>query len=569
MGKIVGSLLSFFFYFSLQATLGLNLTDMHGTQIKEVNVGEPFLLIVSNKDAQVSQPHVEGVQDFYVKCVGQRMLSINGDTSVEHSYQVRIDKAGTYQLGPATDPQTNQRSNTVRVKVHATASKVKRETQAKTTNKADNVLLRLWADKDRAYVNQEIKAILRFYFPEDQEVSVEQVVAQDPSTVMMSEKLGPKKGVQDVDGKRYIFYEWQWNMFAQQEGDLIIPAYMLEYAKHLTMDNYMGSWAALFSPRYERKRIYSNALTIHISPLPETEDPVHAVGHFTNYTAQLQPPMAKQYEGIVLKLCIDGSGNIDTMQAPDLLLPEGFTWYASKHYTQEVPQGKRTTFEYIVQGLQPGDTQIPEQTFTFFDVESGAYKELKTAPLFVSITPAQAIKPMARSADISQTEPDQQSCDLLFKPFVQHYLQSEQTLPIGLVWFMLLLLIPVSVIMIGAARQFAAIYLPYIIPGYASRRAYVQAKKELVHVCARQDVQALHSLFLRYIAHARAVQQEHQSNWDIVAIIRNSTLPDERKNEAIQFFEKITQAAYVQADEYDYRLCQQAQEWLDELERIL
>lgn len=568
MGKIVGSLLSFIFCFSLQATLSLHLTDMHGMQIKEIGVGEPFLLTVSSKDAQASELHIEGVQDFYVRRVGQRMMSINGDASIEYTYQIRIDKIGTYQLGPAINSQTNQRSNSVRIKVYSAAPKGKKEAQTKAPNKSDNVLLRLWCDKDQAYVNQEIKVILRFYFPQEQEISVEHVVAQDPSSVTIQEKSGPKKGLQEIEGKQYTFYEWQWSMFAQQAGDLVIPAYMLEYAKHLSTDNFMGGWAAFFSPRYDRKRIYSNALTIHIDPLPETTQPVHAVGHFTHYTAQLQPAMAKQYEGMVLKLTVDGSGNTDTMQIPDLVLPEGFTWYASKQYTQPLQGNKRTTFEYIVQGLHPNDTQIPEQTFTFFDVASRTYKELKTAPLFVSIVPAQAVNVATQcQAEISKTA--ENSHDVHLKPLAQQYLQSEQLPMLPSHWFMILVLIPLSIYILYLAYVLAAVHLPYLIPGYAQRYAYVQAKKTLDRVCAQNDVQALHALFLQYVTRVRKAQQIHQSTYDIFQIIHNSMLPDERKKEAVQFFEKIIEAAYVQANHYDYTLCQQAKQWLDELKGIL
>lgn len=552
----------------LYSEMSLRVADMQGAHIKEVNAGEPFLMVVSHKDAQAQtqDPHIDGMQDLYVKRIGHRMTSINGARSVEHTYQVRIDKPGSYQLGPATDPDTHERSGCIRIKVCAgTAPKVKKETHAKkVTKNTDPVLLRLWCDKDQVYVGQEIKAVLRFYVPEDEQISIEQVVAEDPASVTVSEKLGPQKGVQEIEGKRYVFYEWQWDMFAQQAGDLVVPASMLDYAKHLPLDNYMTGWAAFFGPRYERKRVYSNALTIHVQPLPATSTPVQAVGHFTNYTAQLNPPLAKQYEGMVLKLSVDGSGNIHTIQSPDLVMPEGFTWYASKHYVEDTPYGKRTTFEYIVQGLQPGDAQIPEQTFTFFDVDTAQYKQLKTAPLFVSITPVQTVKQTYSGQDVSTVQPEQ-SATALIKPLLQRYHQSKQTMPLQLLWFIILLLAPIVSMMIFKVRALMDIYLPYCMPSYTKRRAYAQAQKELALLCAQHNVQALNLFFVRYIERIRG----KVTTGDIVHIIQNSALADEQKKEAIQFFEKVTEVAYMQTDEQDDALCQQAKHWLDVLKEIV
>src|SRR5690349_1709607 len=107
MASVVGNYLLytllFFFFPQLNASISLHITDMSGQQLQEVGVGEPFLMVVvlseSNVDHQ--EPTIKGLQDFYVKRVGYRLATINGKKSLHYTYQIRIDKAGTFVIGPA------------------------------------------------------------------------------------------------------------------------------------------------------------------------------------------------------------------------------------------------------------------------------------------------------------------------------------------------------------------------------------------------------------------------------------------------------------------------------------
>jgi hypothetical protein len=394
MDKIVGRvglLAVLFFVASSWAHITLKLTDMQGNELQEASAGEPFLMVVSVEDSdQADEPNVKGLQDFYVKRISQRLMNVNGKRSADYSYHVRVDKAGTYTIGPAFYSDTEEKSKTVRIKVQPTGApkqQIKSNQKEKKDARSEPVLFRLYVDKENVYVGQKVKALLRFYFPEDETITVEQVTVEDPTHIDMTKKEGPKKGAQEIENRRYTFYEWEWDMFPQQAGQIVIPAYSLDFAKHLPMDKHLSGWASLLGPRYERKRIYSNAITLTVNELPPTDKQVDAVGHFTHYRAALNSAVAKQYEGIVLSLTVDGVGHMEKLQLPDLIMPDGLKWYASKQYVDDLPIGKRKTFEFIVQGLQEGDFEIPEQLFTFFDVETSSYKQLQTAPLFVTVLP--------------------------------------------------------------------------------------------------------------------------------------------------------------------------------------
>lgn len=569
MVRIVGKLL-IFLCISLQASITLHITDMQRQAVKEVQVGEPFLLTVAVTDnTSAQEPQLRGLQDLYVKRVGSRLLNVNGKKSQEHIYQIRIDKKGYYTIGPAVDPTTGERSSTIGIKATtATTQQKLPEHQAALPKQSTGAFLRLVTDKEMVYVGQKIKTFLRFYAPEDEELSIEQVTAQDPVTISVSEKLGPKKGEQEIDGKKYTYWQWQWDMFAQEPGQLVIPSYTLDYAKHLPLDNHLGSWASFFGPKYEHKRIYSNALTLQVKPLPSYHKEVQAVGSFTRYTAQIDPPRAQQYEGMVLKITLEGSGNIEHLQAPELMLPEGFKWYASKEYQRNVGDKQQKTFEYIVQGLQPGDWEIPEQTFTFFDIEMSAYKELKTAPLLVTIIPESSVRPIAYEQSCAYTEPEHKACQTLMYP---EYLEA-QDLMLPMAWYVFLTIMLLPLCGLGAlyVRDIGYYYLPYYVPSYTRRSAYNRAYKDIVAACKEQRAYQLQDIFLCYIAAVTRRSQASLTTSDIVALFAQSPVDQEKKEAAYIFFNQIAEIAYageLAGNVSD--VCDHAIVWLDELERLL
>lgn len=573
MVKIVGKCSLFFlcFFISSYASITLHVTDMQRHALKEVQVGEPFLLTIgTNDDAADREPRIEGLHDLYVKRVGTRLLNINGKKSQEHTYQIRIDKQGSYTLGPAVDPVTGERSLTMRIKAVASSVQSKApESRAPVNRQSAGVLLRLATDKENVYVGQRIKTILQFFAPESEQLSIEQVTAQDPVTISVSEKIGPKKGIQEIDGKKYAYWQWQWDMFAEEPGQLVIPSYVLDYAKHLPMDNYLGSWASFFGPQYEHKRVYSNAVTLQVKSLPSYDKQVNAVGSFIRYTAQIQPAIAQQYEGMVLTLILEGSGNIDQIQAPELQLPDAFKWYASKQYVRHVSGDTyQKVFEYIVQALQPGDWEIPEQAFTFFDVEVVAYKELKTAPLLVTIIEGRSPELITYEQSPVICKQEANSCQSLL--LLQNNKVSDASGPMSLYIFILLLLLPLCIGLAIKGREIMYAFVLYYFPAYAHYCAYKQAQKEISDACELLQAYKLYEIYVRYVAAMTGRVTTSLTTADIIGLFECSSFEQQKKDAAKLFFNEITEIAYAgEKKEVAYGACSNAMEWLHELERLL
>ena len=102
---------------------------------------------------------------------------------------------------------------------------------------------------------------------------------------------------------------------------------------------------------------------------------------------QATSKVAKAGDANVVRLDIVGDGTFEGYETPQLLgIPEGLKSYESKQYTSELANGAhQTSYEFIVQGLKPGEWEIPAQEFTYFDVNRNEYKTYKTQPLTIAV----------------------------------------------------------------------------------------------------------------------------------------------------------------------------------------
>lgn len=557
--------------FGLQAKMVMEITSFDGHKITQAAAGETFLIKLSLDDVEAAQDiRIKGLRDFSVKKTGYSLITINGEKHANITYQVRIDRPGNYLIGPAYSQTTKDRSNSARIKVVAERVTQQRTMQQRNGSKQQDgqVLLRLWTDKDTVFVGEKIKTVLRLYFAETDDISVDQIVANDPATIEVGEKSVPKKGEQEIDGVSYVFLEWQWDMYANEPGDLVIPAYHVDYNKQLPMQRGLGSFALFFGPRYERKRVYSNALTLQVRALPDKNREVGAVGNFLSYHAKITPAVAKKYEGMVLTLALEGDGNLQSLKTPELKgMPEQFKYYPSKSKIDKTPFGQKKTFEYIVQAMEEGDWEIPEQRFSFFDVDGRAYKMLKTSPLFVSILPGDA---PIENLDIAQECPAKRPEDKL-AALAQTRIEFAKNEPnaLSLFWFIFLLVLPFICASIYALGFRTHWLTQKIAPHYIKRRAFVVAQKELARAYRYHDTRSLYGIFKRLFAHRLSVSAATITKESLDIHIAESSWSDETKQAWSIFYDKIAQAAYTTGQKEVMRLFHEAAQWIAELERIL
>ncbi len=566
IGKI-GLLVIGFFVMHIDARITMKIRSENETH-NQVIVGQPFTLevIIDDVYGSVQAPIIKGLDGCICQLVGTYSTSINGKATARYSYNIRIDKLGTYIIGPAIVRHQQQEliSNQLQVSVVKDLGVVAQKNKA---NAADSsrAFLRLVLDTEAAVVGQKISCALRFYF-QDSSLSLQSIGVPELSHFDVKEISKSQSGIAEIDGEQYHYGQWQWDMYPTKQGELIIPAYSADYEIPNKENNHMlGGFFMFIGNRVEHKRVYSNAASIKVSPLPQYNGQVDAVGSFERFSADIKPGIAKEGEGMVLTLEIEGNGNLQAIAVPKLKMPDVLKYYDSKNevispqYDDELPKKR---FEFIVQGMKAGTYEIPEQLFTYFDTEKNMYVTLVTCPLAVSIMPGMinskkiesytnedpTILPMPDNSDIS----DINNVGVWYPVSEREPLQ----------WWLFQILFMLPFLYVGYPIIFERfVVLTGNSARFIRRRAFKQARKKIKHSMQYNQKQALYSIFVELF--------QTTDIHSIETIFQKKGLLD-LLNEWNDFFERIRYVAYAQSDNNNTdELCGMAQQWLDRLEKII
>ncbi len=204
MVKIVGKFFIILFCIVgsfLHAGISLEVRTDNGTP-NSVVVGQPFTLdvVIDGVYGSIPLPTIRGLEKFNPRQCGSYMSSVNGKATARYSYQVRIDKIGSYVLGPATITHQQQElvSSEVRVDV------VKDIGVIQTNNKNSTVaepktFLRLMVSSESVVVGQKIHCVLRFYY-QDPSLSLTSIASPDLLGFDVKENSPLEQGTAHVDG---------------------------------------------------------------------------------------------------------------------------------------------------------------------------------------------------------------------------------------------------------------------------------------------------------------------------------------------------------------------------------
>jgi hypothetical protein len=558
MDKIVGKVCIFFIMCAASFVYaGVRMELRTDNNSNQVVVGQPFTVDVVIEDVygSVQTPEIRGLEKFTVKRTGTHMTSINGKSTTRYSYHIRIDTLGSYILGPAIVRHQQQEliSNQLQVIV-ARDLGIATQKNKNNTGTESKAFLRMMVDSETVVVGQKINCSLRFYY-QDTSISLHNIGIPELPGFDIKDVSKLEAGVAEIDGSQYRYAQWRWSIYPTKPGDFIIPAYNADYDIPIKDNNHLlAGFFMLLNNRVDRKRVYSNAAAIKVLPLPYFDGQVHAVGSFERFSASIKPGIAKEGEGMVFTLEIEGNGNLHAVEIPKILIPDGLRYYESHSMiiapecSDELPKKR---FEFIVQGMKPGNYEISEQLFTYFDIERNTYTTLRTPILAVSIMPGTvSAKKDISSVNISGSS-EQEGDDIVDTDIVGQWYPVEQQQPLQWWIFQVLFLLP-------------CLYIGYpVICGkliaitgssarFARRRAFQQARKKVDHAMKFNDGSYLYAIFVELLQQLdRIPSQLHIEKWT-------------------DFFDRITHAAYAKSDENNTsELCRMAKQWLEHLEKTL
>ncbi len=152
--------------------------------------------------------------------------------------------------------------------------------------------------------------------------------------------------------------------------------------------------------------LQNKPVTIVVKPLPETNKPANFKGAVGNFVveAKLEKNNFTTDDAGRLAIIISGAGNLQMINAPEIVWPEGIEVFESKAtddlYKAMVPVSGRKIFEFPFTVATPGTYIIPALDFSFFDNRDSKYKTVTTKPLQIIVTKGTG-KPVNVNADIN------------------------------------------------------------------------------------------------------------------------------------------------------------------------
>jgi hypothetical protein len=496
-----------------------------GTVEYMVPQGSPFVLDVSvsaNKELQSNKIDVAGLDKFSVMGQGssQQFSTINGVMSFQKTIHVTIasSQEGVYTVGPAhiTIDGNHVESNTIFVNVSkdvkSNGSQGSGSGQVGGQSGDVKVFCKLSTDKKQAVRFEPIVVRLKIYTNTALH-SLELVKIPTFNDFLSKEIKKIENKRETIDGQQFDVTEKTFVIFPLKEGvKKITPATIVagipEARTKKKRRGFMDEdfFFDFFGPRFSNRQIDSNALEITVNPVPEHSGILGGVGIFTTWHAQLEKDMISVNEPVVFTVTLEGRGNLENVAVPKLNLPASVKYYESKTTIDEDVSvayvGGKKTFEFILQASQPGQLEIPEQVFTFFDTQSKTFKTLKTEPFTLKVTgvavPAPTVQSTPQSPTPEQQEqeapvPQEKKDDIHF--IMEECDHKEAPAPLPLWLFVMLLFAPL-VFWGNILRSLVSIARG----NFYKKNSMGAYTKELSVIIKTQSVQELYQFFIAVLA---------------------------------------------------------------------
>jgi hypothetical protein len=559
-----------------QEYLELRICDMHNRPLSTVGVGQPCMLevILHNSATSMHAPQIQRLDQFAVARTGVRMSTINGVSSVAHTYKMRIDKAGTYTIGPATVQALVSEPLTITVADQQVIQQPAKQTRKQQQAQREPIAVVFSVDKDAVVVGQEIVCTLQcFYDPEI--ATVRQLSLPDTQTVAVRDI---QEGVvrQEVrNGAMQHVAQWQWYLYPQKAGLLTLPACSVEATmRNNPQQQQWGAFSLLFNIPQMNERFYSNGVSIEVAPLPvQSQAPVF-VGEITDFQATIEPTTVNAGEAMILNISLTGKTDFARLGAFDLGgMPPALKYYPSEQTTTSpFPCGVERTKKYtfIVQAHTEGTYEIPPQSITYFDVVSKQYKTITTEMLQIVVHAAPHGNKTDTTGTPTASENNMQGSvsPATFMLTTGHWSVSEERTPLTLGIFFSTLLIPLccGLGIVGYRRR--RFYLSSAQARYAN--AYKKARASLDKQETQRSAAGVYHIFIVLIHNRLMIPTSQACLDDITAILKHKNMSYDILERWETFVQEMGAYAFgnKRADEKTIKLffCA-AREWLAWCER--
>lgn len=442
-----------------------------------VNVNEQVRLTIQISDAQgnIQAPRVPAIPGFDIFYTGRAshltFINNQSSSSIEFNYVLVPQQAGSYNIDPINIQVDGQLLSTSPLRLDVAAGSAAPLAQppqrapfggftspssqspglqgpyqnepapSLAENQDPNIYVLANADKLSAYPNQQITLTYSLYTRYD--TRFEGFEKEPEFSGFWIEEFPMEQEVKreyvNVNGKRYLKADVKKiALFPTAAADYAIQPGVIKASirkdpqNSSVFDEFFNdsffSGGTFFSRR-ESVLLSPPPIKIQVKSFPEEGKPKSfqgAVGNF-RLSAEVDWRKVKQDEPVTMKLVIEGEGNIETLNRPEIPELKEFKVYEADASSQLFRQGDtiagQKIYEIVFIPTQPGQLKIPPLEFSYFNPASLMYNRLYSPELLIEVEKSD--QSFALPTPIAQKEEFKKDIEMQGKDirFIQERLQ--------------------------------------------------------------------------------------------------------------------------------------------------
>jgi BatD DUF11 like domain len=271
---------------------------------------------------------------------------------------------------------------------------------------SQNIFIRVSSDKRSCYVGEPVVVTYKLYTRLGNISNIAKSPAFNGFSVidLAEPEMGTSTNIEVLNGREYytsIIRKAQ--LYPMQPGVSTLGEAVIESKLRFTREEFIAQFDENGEPEFitgatqatacfdTTAMIGSEPLFIDVKALPGNTQPVSFHGAVGNYVieALVEKDNITTDETGKLRVLLTGEGNMTLVPAPEVEFPAGLEAFepSVKDGLNRlmVPVSGSKIFDYSFTAAKEGDYTIPSIVFSFFDIDSGRYKTIRTKPVVVHI----------------------------------------------------------------------------------------------------------------------------------------------------------------------------------------
>jgi len=424
-----GTVLTFLAAVLLTSLLAMSAMGQPGDEISvsvslnrdKIGLDETAILevAVSGTEQNLPAPQLPTLAAFEVYSQGRssNISIMNGavTSSVTYRYLLIPQKAGAFPIDRIAVVHNNRRykGNSVVLTVLAQGKTAPSDLQNRITDGKDSrrdYMLHAEIDNKKPYVNEQVTLTLKFLTAVKYYGSPE--LTEPATTGFWTEVIGNKTPYfQQINGRRYKVIERKYALFPTQTGELTIGRASIAFTVATRSGRSRDPFGVFndFFGRGKEVTARSKPIKIEVEPLPKKGRPDTFTGSIGQYqmSVRADKTAVDVNQPVTVTISISGVGNIKSVAEPVIPELDEFRIYRASAKENASPRGDKLggtkIFEEVFIPRRPGEMEIPQLTFTYFDPELGQYRTIESRRIKLRV-----IKPEGyiASADVPYAGPN-------------------------------------------------------------------------------------------------------------------------------------------------------------------